>query len=62
MQADVIDEMKFLSGADEVVGQLEFSYMQNIDIVGDKFVEPRRRNSRQSPKSRSRMLWLFKLI
>ena len=61
-ETDVIERITFLSDADEVIGQLEFSYMQNIKTVGNKFAEPRKKNYRQSPKSRSQMLWLFKLM
>ena len=62
MEADVIDKITFLSKADEVIGQLEFSYMQDIKTVGNKFAEPRRRSYRQSPQKSDGMLWLFELI
>ena len=62
MEADVIDKITFLSEANEVIGELEFSYMQNIKTVGNKFAEPRRRSYRQ-PRQRSEgILWLFELI
>ncbi len=62
MEADVIDKITFLSEADEVIGQLEFSYVQDIKTAGDKFAEPRRRSYRQSRQKSGGMLWLFQLI
>ena len=62
MEADVIDKITFLSEADEVIGQLEFSYMQDIKTVGNKFAEPKRRSYRQSRQKSDGILWLFELI
>ena len=61
MEADVIDKITFFSEADEVIGHLEFSYMQEIKTAGNKFTEPRR-NYRQSRQKSGGMLWLFELI
>jgi len=62
MECDVIDKITFLSEADEVTGQLEFTYMQDITTGDNKFAEPRRRTYRQSRQKSEGMLWLFGLI
>ena len=62
MEADVIDKITFLSEADEVIGELEFSYMQDIKTVGDKFTEPGRKSYRQRQRKTPGTLWLFELI
>jgi len=61
MEADVIDKITFLSEADEVIGQLEFSYMQDIDRVGSEFAAPRRKSYQRTNLKKQGMLWLFKL-
>ena len=61
-EADLIDKITFLAEADEVIGQLEFSYMQDIETVGDKFAAPRKRSYRQLRQKNGGMLWLFELI
>ena len=40
MEADLIDKIIFSSNADQVTGQLQFTYLQDIEGVGDEFVEP----------------------
>ena len=40
MEADLIDKITFLSEADEVTGRLQFTYLQDIEGVGDEFAEP----------------------
>jgi len=62
MEADVIDKITFLSEADEVIGQLEFSYMQDIKTVGDEFTEPGRKSYRQRQRKTPGTLWLFELL
>jgi hypothetical protein len=60
MEADVIEKIAFsTSHGDE--GELEFTYLQDIDDIGNEFAEPRaasHRNLRQEPPG---MLWLVKL-
>lgn len=41
MEADLIDKITFLSEADQVTGQLQFTYIQDVEGVGDEFAEPR---------------------
>jgi hypothetical protein len=41
MEADLIDEITFLSEADQVTGRLQFTYLQDVEGVGDEFAEPR---------------------
>ena len=62
MQADVVEKITFLSETGKLIGQLNFSYMQDIKTAGNKFAEPRRRSYRQSPRKGQGMLWLFELI
>jgi RNA polymerase sigma-70 factor (ECF subfamily) len=61
MESDVIEKITFSAG-NNVEGELEFSYLQNIDNVGNEFVSPRigrYRKLRQNPPG---MLWLAALV
>jgi RNA polymerase sigma factor (sigma-70 family) len=61
METDVIEKIVFITD-DGNEGELEFSYLQNIDDIGNKFTEPKvasYRSLRQEPPG---MLWFAKLI
>ncbi len=61
MQADVIEKITFLAD-NSSQGELEFSYLQNIDNPGNEFVSPRIRSYRRPQQNPPGMLWLVKLI
>jgi RNA polymerase sigma-70 factor (ECF subfamily) len=59
MKKDVIDKITFSAG-NSSVGELTFTYLQEIDHVGNEFAEPRRQ---ASMRERSEgMLWLLRLV
>ncbi len=62
MEADVIEKIT-LSADDSSEGELRFSYLQDIDDIGDEFTPPRTASYRslqqQNPPG---VLWLVKLI
>jgi RNA polymerase sigma-70 factor (ECF subfamily) len=60
METDVIEKITF-SVSNSGESELRFSYLQNIDNVGNEFVSPRRRSSTGSQRDRLGMLWLVKL-
>ena len=60
MKKDVIDKIEFSErGAKK--GELKFSYLQEIDQIGDEFIEPGASGFGQGQRERSGMLWLVKL-
>jgi len=61
MESDVIEKITFSAG-NSVEGELEFSYLQNIDDVGNEFTSPRIESYRKPQQSPPGMLWLVKLI
>jgi hypothetical protein len=61
IESDVVEKITFLAG-NSVVGELEFSYLQNVDNVGYEFASPRTRSYRKSQQSPLGVLWLVKLI
>lgn len=60
LDRDVVEEIEFVSEAGEVVGQLAFSYVQDIDSMSDIPSEKRVLIDRQSEKSGG-IMWLVKL-
>jgi hypothetical protein len=61
METDVIEKIT-LSAGNGIEGELEFSYLQDIDNVGNEFVSPRTGNYRRPQQNPPGMLWLVKLI
>jgi len=61
METDVIEKITFSAG-NGVEGELEFSYMQNIDNPGNEFASPRVGSSRKLRQNPPGILWLVKLI
>jgi len=61
MEADVIEKITF-SADNGVDGELEFSYIQNIDNPSSEFVSPRVGSFRKPQQNPPGMLWLVKLI
>jgi len=61
MESDVIEKITFSAGNGSE-GELEFSYLQNIDNPGNEFVSPRVGSYRKLRQSPPGMLWLTKLI
>ena len=60
LEADVIDEIKLAAG-DSSDGYLRFSYLQDIENIGDEFATPRA-PSRQKRREQSKgLLWLVQL-
>jgi hypothetical protein len=60
MNKDVIDKITF-SVSNSSVGELTFTYLQNIDHVGNKFAEPRRKSSKWLQQKSQDILWLVQL-
>ncbi|MHC4440125.1 MAG: hypothetical protein ACYS3S_22455, partial [Planctomycetota bacterium] len=61
MESDVIDKIKFSAG-NSLEGELEFSYLQDIDNVDGKFASPRIGSYRKPQQNPPGMLWLVNLI
>jgi len=61
MEADVIEKITFSEG-DSNIGQLRFSYLQDIDEIGSEFAPPRTASYRSLQQDSPGMLWLVKLI
>jgi len=61
MESDVIEKITF-SVDNSIEGELEFSYLQNIDNVGNEFVSPRIGSYRKPQQNPLGMLWLVKLF
>jgi len=63
LEKDVIDKIDFLSNSGQVLGELKFSYLQDVDNAGKEFAEPRRKSYRdpQGPQRGIGMLWLVRL-
>jgi len=61
METDVIDKITF-EVDNVVVGELMFSYLQDINDVAREFTEPRVRRNRKSKQNPSGLLWLSKLV
>jgi len=61
LETDVIEKIEF-SEDNDGEGELQFSYMQNIDNVGHEFAQPKVRTDRASDQSPPGMLWLVKLV
>ncbi len=61
METDVIEKITF-STDNGGQGELRFSYLQDIDDIGNEFAPPRAASYRSSQQKPSGMLWLVKLI
>jgi hypothetical protein len=61
METDVIEKIAFSAG-NGGEGELEFSYLQNIDNVDSEFASPRVGSYRRPRQNPPGMLWLVKLI
>ena len=58
MQADLIEKIEFLSETGKLIGQLNFTYLQEVENVGNEFTSPRK-NGYVKPRG---VFWLFELI
>ena len=61
METDVIDKITFSTG-NGGEGELRFSYLQNIDNLGNEFARPRIGSYRRPQQNSPGMLWLVNLI
>ena len=61
IESDVIEKITF-SASNGIEGELEFSYLQNIDNVGNEFVSPRIGSYRKPQQNPPGVLWLVKLF
>jgi len=61
METDVIEKITF-SASNGGEGELEFSYLQNIDNPGNEFASPRVGSYQKLQQNPPGMLWLVKLI
>jgi RNA polymerase sigma factor (sigma-70 family) len=61
MDTDVIDKITFSAGNGDK-GELEFSYLQNVENVGNEFASPRVGSYRKPQQNPPGMLWLIKLF
>ena len=59
MEKDVIESITFSS---DTGGQLQFDYLQEIENIGDEFVEPRERRYEAIGKNSKGILWLPELV
>jgi RNA polymerase sigma-70 factor (ECF subfamily) len=60
LEVDVVDEIAFSLG-DSSIGELKFSYLQNIDDIGSEFVSPRSASYRGPQQQDFGLLWLVQL-
>ncbi len=60
-ETDVIEKIKF-SADDSGEGELRFSYLQDIDDIGNEFAPPRTASYRSLQQDSPSVLWLVKLI
>ena len=58
MQADVVEKITFVSETGELIGQLNFSYLQEVENIGNEFTSPRKEDSAK-PRG---IQWLLELI
>jgi hypothetical protein len=58
MQADIIEKITFVSETGELIGQLNFSYLQEVENIGNEFISPR---EKEHAKTQGK-LWLCELI
>jgi len=61
MEKDVIEQITF-STSNGRKGELMFSYLQEIDNIGNEFAQPRRKSSGGTQKRHPGTLWLMKLV
>jgi RNA polymerase sigma factor (sigma-70 family) len=61
METDVIEEIEFLTD-NGIQGRLSFSYLQDIEDVGNEFALPRVASYRSVRQDSPGILWLVKLI
>ena len=59
MESDVVEKISFSTEDGE--GELNFSYLQDIDNVGNEFTPPRTGRSRSVQQNSPGVLWLLKL-
>jgi RNA polymerase sigma-70 factor (ECF subfamily) len=60
LETDVIDEITF-SAQESIKGQLRFSYLQDIDSVGNEFAGPTRQSRQKRQQKSKGLLWLVQL-
>jgi hypothetical protein len=61
METDVIDKITF-STDNGGQGELIFSYLQDIENIGNEFTEPRAARNRSARQDSPGMMWLLKLM
>ena len=61
LETDVVETITF-SADNGNRGELRFSYLQDIDDVGNEFASPRAGSYRRSQQDSPGMLWLVKLV
>jgi len=61
METDIIEKITF-SASNGGEGELEFSYLQNLDNVGNEFSSPRIGSCRRPQQDPPGMLWLATLV
>ena len=42
MQSDLIEKIEFLSETGKLIGQLNFTYLQEVENIGNEFTSPRK--------------------
>jgi RNA polymerase sigma-70 factor (ECF subfamily) len=60
MEADVVEKVTFVS-KNATKGELHFSYLQDIEGVGNEFAPPVRRNFSEPHQNQPGILWLLRL-
>jgi RNA polymerase sigma-70 factor (ECF subfamily) len=61
METDVVEKITF-SASDGSEGELRFSYLQDIESLGNEFAPPRIRSNRAPRRQDQGMLWLVNLM
>ena len=58
MQADLVESIVFFSETDKLIGQLNFTYLQEVENIGNEFASPRN-NGYAKPQG---IQWLCELV
>jgi hypothetical protein len=61
METDVVEKLIF-EGSNGDEGELRFSYLQDIENLGNEFASPKVKSYRRSQQDSPGVLWLVKLI
>ena len=62
MEADIVEKITFVGANDRTTGEMRFSYLQDVEDVGNEFASPRIGSGRKMQQNPPGILWLVKFI